>query len=1467
MQSDSSDSLAIKFNGKNYDLWSFQFRFFVKGKALLSYLDGTAVKPELSSSAATNKDKGTTTSTIADQELWETNNAKVFSWLIGSMEPGIALTLRTFESAADVWAHLRKTYSQVNVSRVFEVEYALASLTQGDMDIRSFHLAAQTLWTEQDILSNSLLTSIASAEIQQERHRNRVLQFLMKLRPEFESARSHLISSNIVDMDTVLGDLVRAETRYKTQAQIDGAIVNGGTVFATSKSYNHSRPSYSSPQQQSRPQFGGANTGALRCRHCGENGHMQSTCRRRNFCNYCKRPGHINTDCRGKRAAYSIGYSGYGSSAPTAASVSSTGSSSTSADIHNLVQEAIQQALPTALNAAFATFGVTGNSQLWHLDSACFNHMTGHSSGFQNYRPLHNASVQVANGQKLPISGIGDIQTSVGSLRNTLHVPSLVPNLVSVGQLTDDGYVVSFSSSGCYVQDQRTRRPIKLGSKVERSFFLESFPSRGREAMASKKNKLLFLNNQSYLDDSINNSATLDSDSHCFSTQLSSVNKWNLWHSRLGHPHSARLKFMIQHHVLPVRLNLRDIDDSTHYCTHCIEAKSSKQSFSSSETVIAHAFDLIHTDLWGPSPVPSRLGYKYFVLFVDLATRFTWIYWLRAKSELFTITKDFIQMVKTQFDKTIKVFRSDPCGEYSSNALKELYKIHDIHYQMSCPGVSEQNGLVERKNRHVLELARAMLLQSHVPPTFWPEVVKTAVYLINRQVTPILQNQSPYFSLYGRIPSYTMLRVFGCVCFVLLPRSERNKLTAKTAQCVFMGYSDNHKGYVCYDPHLRRMRISYHVVFLENQFYYPVKASPPSTSSYPMTLLDLEFLKYKEDTQLSPTSNEAQFDVSDVAVPSTSSPLSPSSSTRDSDKISSPNGLISTLAGRSSSPLSRPVTLIPIQDRSTPDVPRRPQRSTRGQLPSKYDDFVTFQVNDSSPSSIHTPANYKEAILSPEWRRAMDEELTALDDNHTWSIVPRPPRCPVIGSKWVYTIKYQPDGTVDRYKARLVAQGFRQEYGIDYDETFAPVAKMSTVRTLLAVASQRSWPLMQLDVKNAFLHGDLKETVYMECPPGFKERGDMVCHLHRSLYGLKQAPRAWFEKFQSTILQSGFAQSSADPSLFTRHSGDKLAILLIYVDDMILSGDDQDGIEMVKKLLETSFQLKDLGNLSYFLGLEIKRSEKGIFISQRKYIEDLLLTARHSDCTPCSTPMDVNVKLGKEMGDLEPDPALYRRLVGSLIYLTTSTRSDLAYAVQAVSQFMSQPRKPHLVAVYRILRYLQGTRSVGIFLPAKGNPSITAFADADYAGCVDTRRSTSGWIVKVGNACVSWRCKKQDRVAKSSTEAEYRSMSEVCSEIVWLIRLLTDLGVDVPLPATLYGDNTSAIQIASNPVLHDRTKHIETHVHFIRDLIRDGDIQVQYLNTENQIADLLTKAVCTSRHWYLAGKLMCRDLHQFEGGC
>ncbi|CAN0873749.1 Retrovirus-related Pol polyprotein from transposon TNT 1-94 [Linum grandiflorum] len=1338
-------------------------------------------------------------------ETWRTNNARVLSWLIGSVDPSIALTFRSFSTAADVWAHLKLVYSQVSTNRLFDLEYELANLVQGDKTINQYYMAASRLWTELDLLTTSTLTGAVGVAVLKDRRKMRILQFLMKLRPDFEAVRAQLLAGKELEINHVLGELSRVETWLHTQSRLDSVNPSLDAAFAVSSipSGNLGQQGADTTLSQGNSQKGQVNWAEVKCRHCGMMGHSLGYCKQRNFCNYCKKPGHIIPECSLRSSRSRTRGSSYSVTPHSDSAVTSAGGVSESA-LDRMVQAALGRALPSAINAAFATVGFSGTAS-WLFDSAAFNHMTGDRSLFTQYKPVSSSMVEVANGACLPIQGIGTVVTPTLTLPQTLHIPALVPNLVSVGQLTDAGCVVSFGPNGCVVQEQQSQRQLGTGAKEGRIFKVDhlQIPTSCRDHKDGGAAAEVFHKEICHQDLS----------NCCFSVRLSDSQLWDLWHFRLGHPNSVRLRYMFQKQLLPA--SLQDMNFTTPDCVPCVEAKLIALPFKSSSTVIPAAFDLVHTDLWGPAPVTSRMGYRYFALFIDHHTRFAWVYFLRAKSELNEIAQRFVQMVRTQFGKTVKTIRSDPGGEFQSTLLHEFYRQNGILFQQSCPGVSEQNGLVERKHRHVLDLTRALLLQTAVPASFWVETVRTVVYLINRQPTPILKNVTPYEILHGRRPDYSRLRVFGCVCFVLLPKKDRSKLSTKVARCVFVGNSDHHKGYLCYDPVTHRLHIAYHVAFLEHVFYY--RCNAPSIQSLP-SLPNFE-------------SSDAALDVETMEV---------DPHVEDNEVIH--NGTLEVAA---------------------PDPPpRRSSRLTHGVPPARFNDYVTYTV-----SPVKIPTSYKQACGDPNWTKAMDVEKLALAENNTWDIVPRPPDALVIGSRWLYTAKFKPDGSLERYKARFIAQGFRQEYGIDYDETFAPVAKMQTVRILMALAAQRNWPLLQLDVKNAFLHGDLKETVYVECPPGFdKGSQDVVCLLKKSLYGLKQAPRAWFETFQNIILTSDFQQSRNDPSLFTKQSSRGITILLIYVDDMILTGDDSQGIAEVKGLLRSHFKLKELGDLSYFLGLEVSRSSQGILLSQKKYVNDLLDLARLSDCKPCATPMEVNLKLSKDDDGPLENPTLYRRLVGSLIYLT-STRPDLAYAVQIVSQFMGSPRQSHQTAVVRILRYLQGTRDHRMFFSSSASTQLSAFADADHAGCIDTRRSTSGWCIQYGQAFVSWRCKKQDRVSKSSTEAEYRSMSDVCSEVVWVQRLLTELGAAVSLPVRLYGDNTSAIRIATNPVLHDRTKHIETHIHYIRDLVHDGIVQLFYITSEDQLADLLTKPLSTSRHWYLIGKLMLISYHQFEGGC
>jgi Reverse transcriptase (RNA-dependent DNA polymerase) len=454
----------------------------------------------------------------------------------------------------------------------------------------------------------------------------------------------------------------------------------------------------------------------------------------------------------------------------------------------------------------------------------------------------------------------------------------------------------------------------------------------------------------------------------------------------------------------------------------------------------------------------------------------------------------------------------------------------------------------------------------------------------------------------------------------------------------------------------------------------------------------------------------------------------------------------------------------------------------------EYPGFVSFYI-DSTPD----PTTFNQANKSEHWRFAMANEINALADNKTWVLVPPPVNQKVIGSKWVFKTKKNADGTIERHKARLVAKGFNQVAGIDFEETYSPVVRPTTIRIALSLALTFNWPIRQLDVSNAFLNGDLQERVFMEQPQGFIDpnKPDYVCLLQKSLYGLRQAPRSWFEKLSSTLLQFGFKSSYFDPSMFiAQHQGHTL-ILLVYVDDIIITGSDPVQIDQCIQQLNTRFAIRDLGTLHYFLGLEASYNSNGICLTQTKYFTDLLKRVNMLNCKPCLSPMASGTTLSSHGSELCKDPQLFRSVIGALQY-GTLTRPDLSFSVNKLSQFMHSPTEDHWAAAKRILRYVAGTLDHGIQF-YRGSPSrINAFSDSDWAGNYDDRRSTSGYCVYLGKNLVSWCAKKQPTVSKSSTEAEYRSLALCTQEVMWLEQILKEIGISQTHKPILWCDNIGA---------------------------------------------------------------------------
>ena len=1083
--------------------------------------------------------------------------------------------------------------------------------------------------------------------------------------------------------------------------------------------------------------------------------------------------------------------------------------------------------------AAGTCFNNSANSvfhqkHMWILDSGASRHICADSFMFMVLKPLKNSTVTLPNHTVISVHFYGDVKLNDDLvLKDVLFVSGFKFNLVSVSALTvNSDIVLLFSHAGFLIQDTSTKRMIGKGDRQADLYVLQA---------------------------------------DCSPQFSSLVNRVSaqVWHDRLGHLSFKKLQPM--RHVL-------DFATSHHFqpCYICPLAKQRRLPFVAHNNLAAKPFDIVHCDVWGAYHVASHAGHRYFLTLVDDCTRFCWVYLMKQKSDVHHLLPRFYAMIGTQFGLPIKQFRSDNAREL---VFAEYFAKTGTLHQFSCVECPQQNSVVERKHQHLLNVARALYFQSRVPIRFWSECVLTATYLINRTPSPLLHNSSPYESLYHKSVDYSSLRVFGCLVFASTYTAHRTKFQPRARTCVFLGYPPGVKGYRLYDVVNKEIFISRDVVFHETIFPFHTVVTHESVVD---PFVDL-VLPRPQVTEIPPVT-----EVPHVVSPS---PMAADPCLTDSTDVVSVPSSPPVISSQHSDPLPMAVTTPAVRKSSR--VISKPNylkdfhcslistadSSARLTSPHSLSSVLAYDSLSSSHRAFalsvsmdFEPQFFHQAVKYPHWQTAMKEELDAMENNHTWSVVPLPPDKKSIGCRWLFKNKFNADGTIARHKARLVAKGYNQQEGIDFIDTFSPVAKLVTVKMLLALAAARKWHLAQLDVNNAFLNGDLFEEVYMDLPLGYTPQGDfspkngkLACRLHKSIYSLKQASRQWNIKFTQALVQFGFIQSKSDYSLFTKGVGSQFVALVLYVDDIIVAGPDGTTIAEVKQFLHSQFKLKDLGSLKFFLGLEIARSSSGIVVSQRQYALQLLEDFGFIDSKPVHTPMNPKVILTATDGDLLEDATLYRRLVGRLLYLTIS-RPDITFAVHALSQFIAAPRFPHLQAAHHLLRFIKAQPGLGLFFSASSSLQLRAFSDADWATCPDSRRSITGFCVFLGDSLISWKSKKQTTVSRSSAEAEYRALAAAASEVVWLQQLLSDFSFPSSSPALLFCDNQAAIHIASNPMFHERTKHIEIDCHFVRDRIQSGSLKLLPIRSRHQLADMFTKPLPASLLVPLISKMALKNI-------
>uniref|UniRef100_A0AAG5DV13 Retrovirus-related Pol polyprotein from transposon TNT 1-94 n=1 Tax=Anopheles atroparvus TaxID=41427 RepID=A0AAG5DV13_ANOAO len=897
------------------------------------------------------------------------------------------------------------------------------------------------------------------------------------------------------------------------------------------------------------------------------------------------------------------------------------------------------------------------------------------------------------------------------------------------------------------------------------------------------------------------------------------------WHCKLGHRDLNALK------NLPALVSGMTVKPCkcSETCEVCISCKMQRIPFpKSSDNIIltTSVLDLIHTDVCGPMRTATLGGKRYFLTFIDDFSKYTVVFLLKQKSETLNCLKEYVELIRNKFGKKPKVLRSDNGGEYVGKEFKEYLKNNGIVGQFSSPYSPQQNGTAERKNRYLVEMVRCMLSQAKLDHRYWGEAIITANYLQNRLPSRVIKS-TPYERWNGKKPDIKHIRPFGIDVYCYIPSQKRGKLDPKAYKLKLMGYSEQSKAYRLIDLTTKKITISRDVKFV-NSFHAiqcPHGSEKQSSSS--------EMFIPLSDEREKCVMNDLADKVSESH-----------NEHRDSNTSSS------SCEGEQVSPINE--DSIKEQDSdddvwedAVPDevdnAPRRSTRSTRGILPARYACLADAEVQEE-------PKTVKEALARPDadkWKQAMMEELDSMKSNDAWDLVDAPEGKRVLGCKWVFRLKRMANGEIIRYKARLVAQGFNQRYGCEYDEVFAPVVRQTTFRCLMSVAAKRGMIMRQYDIKTAFLNGDLEEELYMRQPPSFSVKGveNKVCRLKRSIYGLKQSARLWNMKLHKVLEVEGFKKSEADACLYYRTVKDNSCFVLVYVDDLIIASNVESDIKSVHEILSNNFEVVSLGEVSNYVGIEVNRDSAGnYFISQRKYIEDIITSAGLQEAKPSKIPIDVGyMKPDREEKHLS-DNGAYQKLIGKLLFVAVNSRPDISASISILSRKLQNPTQRDWNELKRVVRYLKGSIDLKLRISRCNDDSgLVGYADADWAENQNDRKSNSGFLFKFCGGTIAWVCRKQTCVSLSTTESEYIALSEASQEAIWLKRLLRDLGEDVSI--IISEDNQSCLKLLESDKFSNRTKHIDTKYNFVKDLCRKGTIKFVYCPSELMIADLLTKPV------------------------
>lgn len=1112
----------------------------------------------------------------------------------------------------------------------------------------------------------------------------------------------------------------------------------------------------------------------------------------------------------------------------------------------------------------------------WVADSGATAHMANNESWFVSLTRFDTPQFcSVGDGREVKVIGRGTVKliSNTGGdkyelyLENTMLIPDLTTNLLSIGTAAKSKLATIFGDEGCRIE--RDGLTIVTGKLIGSKLYVLAVNCSDVTALLMNKKE------RSYAD----------------------------WHNALGHPGQARLQQLAKNGDIIMSEPQKD-----EVCADCPAGKAVHASHPLRAERANEVGQRVHVDL---AFINKEIMFPYYLLAKDEASEYTLVYFLRTKSE----SGEFIERLTSDFElmshAQIRSIRSDNGSEFMNELVSKILLKNQIVTDPSTAYVPQQNGRAERAIGSITRAARTMLIQSSLPIDLAPEAIRTACYLANRLPTKN-DPRTPFERFTGKRPTYTHLIPFATPVHVFRNGDYLKKFDSRTSEGFFVGYTSRRNTYRIYLVDQRKVIESCDVYLAPHK---PVKvdAAPENVSqlwadvatetlekspedehednldkqtSTPLgkrtvtgKQLDCFFDDYLWDNEHEGADGQHESDQETnktFDIHTSQDIVEPRARTKNDQARS--EILRSEASAINRSARDRPEastqaadkTFEIMQDPAQEEVSKLPTQNSgriftgqteRGHqvnhsripslinMPFRRSQRLLQSLSNAMPQILLTsvdaePANFDEATHGPDsqkWSAAIKEELDAHEKNATWQIVDRPSTNVLLTGRWIFKVKRDQSGNVERHKARLVARGYMQRHGLDYFETYAPVAKMASIRLLLALAALDDLKMKQFDVQTAFLHGILEETVFMEPPAGLDLPKDKCLRLKKALYGLKQSPRAWNSALNSALVDIGMHRLNSDPCIYV-HT-DKKIYLAIYVDDGLVIADQEKDCEKVIEMLNSRFTTKTLSG-QIFLGIEITRTESEILLCQSRFIDDMLKRFGLTDGKSALTPLADAKSLLTADTDEEAIDVPYQELIGSLLYCALGTRPDILFATILLSRFNSRPRKCHWTAAKRVLLYLSGTKNLSIAYRKNKNLAreVKLYTDADWGSDPVSRRSVSGCMLILDECLIAYRSKRQTLIAGSTCEAEFISAHDGLKELLWLNKMMSELAIPCRRP-TLVVDNAPALKVVRNGDLNQGLKHIDLKYKSVCELYARGAFEIKHTATQNQAADLLTKAL------------------------